>query len=51
MPTRNEENPQFYRQWTVQDFQNDRLGGDHSTGPRQRTGIVAEGGPWEWIAY
>ena len=22
----------------------DRLGGDHSTGPRQRTGIVAEGG-------
>ena len=21
-----------------------RLGGDHSTGPRQRTGIVAEGG-------
>ena len=23
----------------------DRLGGDHSTGPWQRTGIVAEGGP------
>ena len=22
----------------------DRLGGDHSTGPQQRTGIVAEGG-------
>ena len=22
----------------------DRLGGDHSTGPRQRTGIVTEGG-------
>ena len=30
----------------VQSDQNspDRLGGDHSTGPRQRTGIVAEGG-------
>ena len=37
----------------------DRLGGDHSTGPRQRTGIVAEGGinrdgglevPGCWIA-
>ena len=28
----------------VGESRSDRLGGDHSTGPRQRTGIVAEGG-------
>ena len=30
--------------WIVYQEVSDRLGGDHSTGPRQRTGIVAEGG-------
>ena len=29
---------------SVGESPSDQLGGDHSTGPRQRTGIVAEGG-------
>ena len=34
-----------YSRACVGESPSNQLGGDHSAGPRQRTGIVAEGGP------